>query len=315
MLVQNIASNLYQNFPYTSSPVSQWKGLMHSGMLWIQRTTMFAMFGYGGSIGWEGKRLWRMRSQRNMMERQILHRVLLQPHAARGWILGICFSKSLVQARLTTLSRLTESRDTSLDTLTHSCKGTQWTWQSVAGILCCFHHFYCKEKPQCELQFIILNVHFWYRSGKRENMIIARISARPFLLQPCTAKKIKETLKLAPVGQCSSKLHKELNLLSATWGSPTKWTVLTVQHLMLHATEDKIIELHGIKLDNTYGSVWQVQFLHCNFTANYLVNLSCLIHLTGLDGPPIHRAFESAQLESQHASHPCSWSPQSWYAH
>ena len=30
---------------------------------------------------------------------------------------------------------------------------------------------------------------------------------------------------------------------------------------------DKIIELHGIKLDNTYGAVRQVQFVHCNFSA------------------------------------------------
>ena len=29
-----------------------------------------------------------------------------------------------------------------------------------------------------------------------------------------------------------------------------------------HTAGDKIIELHGIQLDNTYGSVQQVQFLH-----------------------------------------------------
>ena len=30
---------------------------------------------------------------------------------------------------------------------------------------------------------------------------------------------------------------------------------------------DKIIQLHGIDLDNTYGSVRQVQVLLCNLTA------------------------------------------------
>ena len=59
-------------------------------------------------------------------------------------------------------------------------------------------------------------------------MIIARISARPDLL------KIKETIKLAPVGQTVSKLHKELNRSSATLVSLTKLKVHAVQRLVRH---------------------------------------------------------------------------------
>ena len=112
------------------------------------------------------------------------------------------------------------------------------------------------------------------------------------------AKTIKETLKLPPLGQCASKLHKVLNQSSATRLSHTvtqQTESALLKRLMLHTDLDKVIELHLIKLDNTYGSVQQVQFLHCNFTANYFVNLSCRFRVTGLDGPPIHRAFESAQ--------------------
>ena len=39
------------------------------------------------------------------------------------------------------------------------------------------------------------------------------------------------------------------------------------EHVVLHTAGYKVIELHGMELDNTYGSVQQVKFLHCNFTA------------------------------------------------
>ena len=73
------------------------------------------------------------------------------------------------------------------------------------------------------------------------------------------AKKIKETVKLAPVEQLMSKLHKKLNLSSATQVSPTKLKVHAV-HCLVWSTSgpgsgDKVIELHEIKLDNTCGSV------------------------------------------------------------
>ena len=48
----------------------------------------------------------------NLMEHQIVHQVLLWAHAARGQILGIWGLKSLVQARLTTLSTLSMNPET-----------------------------------------------------------------------------------------------------------------------------------------------------------------------------------------------------------
>ena len=48
----------------------------------------------------------------NLMEHHILHQVLLWAHATRGRILGIWYLKSLVQARLTTLSMLSKNPET-----------------------------------------------------------------------------------------------------------------------------------------------------------------------------------------------------------
>ena len=49
---------------------------------------------------------------RNQMRHQMLHQALLQPHAARGLILGSWISKSLVQARLTTISTHSQNPET-----------------------------------------------------------------------------------------------------------------------------------------------------------------------------------------------------------
>ena len=75
-------------------------------------------------VSWNKGQQWREELQRrlnqmrkvalsaNLMEHQIVHQVLLWAHAARGQILGIWGLKSLVQARLTTLSTLSMNPET-----------------------------------------------------------------------------------------------------------------------------------------------------------------------------------------------------------
>ena len=92
-------------------------------------------------------------------------------------------------------------------------------------------------KPQRELLSIILNCPFWYRAkclfqikvqlstcqlkiwekGKHDH---SKDTSKT--IPVAEAEKIKETVKLAPVGHFASKLSKELNQLSATLVSPTK---------------------------------------------------------------------------------------------
>ena len=50
----------------------------------------------------------------------------------------------------------------------------------------------------------------------------------------------------------------------------------------------------------SYWSLWGTARL---LRANKFFNLSCRIRVRGLDGQPIHRAFEIAQREPQHSSH------------
>ena len=75
-------------------------------------------------------------------------------------------------------------------------------------------------------------------------------------------------MKLAPVGQRASRLHRELNRSPVTRVSPTKSKVRAIQRLVRATNMDKIIEMHGIELDNTYNSVRQVR-LACIVTYNF----------------------------------------------
>ena len=89
------------------------------------------------------------------------------------------------------------------------------------------------------------------------------------------AKQIQGTIKLAPVGQCTSKLHQELYQSPLTRLSPTKSKVRAIQHMVLVTNMDKIIEMHCVELDNKYNSVHQVH-LACIFLFNFQFSgLSC----------------------------------------
>ena len=179
------------------------------------------------------------------------------------------------------IKALIESRDTFLDSHAreHDVLDCPFGEPSLR-----FHGFHYKEKPQRERRSIILNCPFRYRAKclfqikvqlstcqlkiweKGEHDHSKDISKT---IPVAAAKKIKETVKLAPVGQRASKLYKELNRSSATRVSPTISKVRAVQRLVRRTSGDKVIVLHGIHLDNTYGSVRQVRFMHCNFNANF----------------------------------------------
>ena len=78
---------------------------------------------------------------------------------------------------------------------------------------------------QIKVQLSTCQLQIW---GKGEHDHSKDISKT---IPVAAAKKIKETVKLAPVGQRASKLHKEINFSSATRVSPTKSKVCSLQRL------------------------------------------------------------------------------------
>ena len=143
--------------------------------------------------------------------------------------------------------------------------------------------FHYKEKPRRNQRSFILYCPYRYRAGcpfqlrykltpseiriweKREHDHSRDHSKT---IPVAAAKQIKATMKLAPVGQRASKLHRELNRSPVTRVSPTKSKVRAIQRLVRATNMDKIIEMHGIELDNTYNSVRQVR-LACIVTYNF----------------------------------------------
>ena len=94
--------------------------------------------------------------------------------------------------------------------------------------------------------------------------------------------------------------------------SPTKSKVHAVQHLVLCITQ-------GTELLILWNPAWQHIWL-CSTGPIFHYGQLQIILLTSRQirdrswCQPIHRAFESAQRESQHTSHACASRPQSWYA-
>ena len=129
----------------------------------------------------------------------------------------------------------------------------------------CFHCFHYMERPQCKQQLssiVQLSTCQLKILGKEEHDHTKDIS-KTIPVMVAAAKKIKENLMLAPVGQCASKLTepetfyspsllrgrpsclcphhkgacpKGVNLLPATLLSPTKSNVCAVHCFVLHTS-------------------------------------------------------------------------------
>ena len=102
------------------------------------------------------------------------------------------------------------------------------------------------------------------------------------------AKQIKATMKLAPVGQHNSKLHRELIQYPLTRMSLTDSKVHAIQRLVLTTNMNKIIEMHWTTHTTQFNRFILLAFFFTTF------NLQAFL-VKSVDGSPIFRASAIAQ--------------------
>ena len=221
-------------------------------------------------------------TESNLMH-QILQQALLWAQPARGRIHGIWFSKSLVRARLTTLSTLSENPQA--ETLSFTCMQGNTVYLTIflatLSLLSVFTVSTTKRslnasgnplsslqyRGKCKLQILVwlstCQPKIWEKGEHGHSKDISKS------IPVVAAKKIKETLKLAPVGQRSSELKTQPIACHTSVIQGAYCATFSAQRL--RNAGDKVIEIDGIESNYTYGFVRQVQFLHWNLLQNNLL--------------------------------------------